>query len=200
MYSPFDFTVYLSALCGLIMVTGAIWLLRTGVVKLSEAGRHPNGLSVEVANKIKLSSGYPAVGLFIIGFVFIGYAMYMSKPLPTALPISIEGQLNIDSTDTVTMTIEPDNVIASIHPDSNGHLDQKFDVEFHRVKVRINAAGYNPQSKYFTLDLDHASNGKIELPPDLDFKKVDDKGKPAAGSIAAIPASINVPLNGVSTF
>ena len=39
--------------------------LATGIIKLSAAGKG-EGLSVDIFNKVKITTGYPALGLFII--------------------------------------------------------------------------------------------------------------------------------------
>lgn len=195
--NPYDFTIYLSGLCGITMVIGSIWLLRTGVIKLSEASKGPNGITVEVAKKIKVSSSYPAVALFIIGLCFVGLPMYSSKAR-NSVPLYIVGRLNIDTAKTVTMKIIPENVI-TFQPDDDGKLDQRFDVDFKVMTIEINAAGYDPQTRRVTLRIDNARNGQITLPEDLVFKRTS-QPKPAAGQIAAIPADVNVPLSGTSKF
>jgi hypothetical protein len=194
-FNTFDFVIIVTAICGLTMVAGAIWLLRTGVIKLSEAAQDGGGLDVEVMDKIKFGTRYPAVALFLIGLCFEGVSIYFAKPAVSE-PAYIVGKLNIDDASNVTVSVQPDNVI-TFHPDDSGQLNQRFDVEYRTVKLDINAAGYTPLNKHLTLSFD-AANRQIALPAGLVFTKDTSQVAPTAGAIAELPAGVNIPLTGAS--
>jgi hypothetical protein len=198
MMTPVDIIVYVSGLCALIMVAGAIWLLGTGVIKLSEAAK--DGVTVEVAHQLRISSRNPAIALFVIGLCFVALAAYYASKPRAAVPLYIVGKLKIDDAKSVSMTIVPDNVVALLHPDGDGTIDQKFDVDFHTVKVEINAAGYVPASFPLTLRLDSAKSGTITLPDNLVFTKDTSQVAPSTGTIAPLPAGVDAPLAGTNRF
>ena len=74
------------------MVCGAIWLLKTGVIKLSAAVKG-GSLTVELADKVKISTTYPALGLFVIGLAFVALAIWASRTPP---PLNLVGKIWID--------------------------------------------------------------------------------------------------------
>jgi hypothetical protein len=86
--------------------------LAKGAIKLSEAGKTEGGLSVELFNKIKLNTGYPALAFFIIGLFFIALAIWFSKPADV-VSLSIDGKLNIEGgrSDDLTVKVVPNNDI-----------------------------------------------------------------------------------------
>ena len=96
MVSPFDFSIYICVVCGLTMVIGSIVLLATGVIKLAEGGKDGQGLSVEIEKRIKFSTGYPTLGLFLVGFLFMGMAVWFSRT-PVKRPLKVTGKLAIDA-------------------------------------------------------------------------------------------------------
>jgi hypothetical protein len=117
------------------MVCGAIWLLKTGVIKLSAAVKG-GGLTVELANKVKISTTYPALGLFVIGLLFIALGLWFSQGLP---PLNIVGKINgvDDPSSVVTVSVQ---LADSFTPDSDGRLDKILSIDTQRLKVVINAA------------------------------------------------------------
>lgn len=96
MYSPFDISILVGAICGLLMVAGSIWLLRVGIIDLKEKARDSDDAeAINVAIKeIKLSSRYPALALFIIGGGFVLGSAYLAKEDIHHIPIS--GQITAD--------------------------------------------------------------------------------------------------------
>lgn len=89
MYTPFDISIIVGAICGLIMVAGSIWLLRIGIIDLKEKIKDSEDKdAIHFAIKeIKLSTRYPALGLFIIGGCFVLGSAYLSKEDVRQIPI-----------------------------------------------------------------------------------------------------------------
>jgi hypothetical protein len=175
------------------MIVGGIWLLAKGAIKLSEAGKSETGLDVNLFNKIKVKTGYPAIALFIIGLFFIALAMWFSKPSDVP-SLSIAGKLNIegDPSDLVTVKIVPSSEVGTtLHPDSDGNLTRTLHPEF-QLQVLINAAGYNPDHWMRTISITSGRPLKIDLPKDLKFTKAT-ISVPQQGQIVPLPADVKAP-------
>jgi hypothetical protein len=155
---PHQFAIFSCAVCGILMVVGSIWLLKTGVIRLTEAAKD-GSLTISIADKVKVSTTYPALGLFIIGLAFVGMAIWFSMPKP-GIPLNIVGKIDIDEPSAVTVSIQPD-ISATFKPDSDGQLDQMVRLEVRRFNVVINAAGYKPEPFTTTLKLEDAKGHKL---------------------------------------
>jgi hypothetical protein len=189
MMTPFEFCIYLCGACGFLMVGGAIWLLRTGIIKLSEVDQGGGSLSVDIANKIKISTAYPALGLFIIGLLFLALPIWFSRPI-AGLPLNIVGQIDIDDPSLVTVSVEPDTS-AVFKPDSDGRLDRILPLAVQRLKVVINAAGYKPQPFITTLKVEDAKKQRLAFNNAVKFIKLD-VPKPAAGKVDPLPVNVKL--------
>ena len=168
------------------MVCGAIWLLKTGVIKLSAAVKG-GGLTVELANKVKISTTYPALALFVIGLFFVALGVWFSK---TPLPLNIVGVIQgvDDPSALVTVNVQ---YADSFTPDSDGRLDKKLQVDIQRLKVVINAAGYKPQPFVTTLRVEDAKQQRLTLPDAVRFTKTDTT-KPEPGTIDKVPDGVKL--------
>ena len=191
--NAFNTAIYVSLFCAIAMILGGIWLLAKGAIKLSEAGKNEGGLSVELFNKIKLNTGYPALAFFIIGLFFIALAMWFSKP-PDVLSLNIDGKLNIDGdpSELVTIKVVPSSEIGiTLHPNSDGSLTRTLHPEF-ALDVVINAAGYEPERWKETVSMTKGVQQRIPLPKDIKFTKAP-IAPPDGGTIIALPNNVNAP-------
>src|SRR6516225_5796768 len=138
----FNVAIYASLFCAIVMIVGGIWLLAKGLIKLSEAGKAEGALSVELFNKIKLSTGYPALAFFVIGLILIGLAIWFSKPADVVSVVFL-GKLKFDNATVVTGKVVPVNEVgATFQPDSSGAIETLHpDVRF---EVQMVAPGYQP--------------------------------------------------------
>ena len=75
----FDIVILIGAICGPIMVIGSMALLYSGAISLRGAACDGEALSIELIKEIKLSTRYPALALFIIGFVFFISAAWFAQ-------------------------------------------------------------------------------------------------------------------------
>jgi len=191
--TPFDFSIYACGICGIVMVCGSIWLLKTGVIKLSEAAGGTGGLSVEVADKIKISTTYPALGLFLIGLSFIVMAIWFSRK---PLPLNIVGQVQIDDPTKVTVSVTPDSFYSPHgNPDSSGKFEVPTPVDLEQLVVVINAAGYDPATRTATLRVEDAKKHTLAYPDGLKFTKTT-TASPEPGQIDRFPDGVNIPPPG----
>jgi hypothetical protein len=178
------------------MVVGSIWLLKTGVIRLTEAARD-GSLTISIADKVKVSTTYPALGLFIIGLAFVGMAIWFSQPKP-GIPLNIVGKIDIDDPALVTVSVEPD-ISATFKPDSDGRLDQMLRLDVRRFKVVINAAGYKPQPFTTTLKMEDAKGQKLAFDQHVKFEKLP-VAPPSPGKVDPVPENVDLePLTKTKT-
>ena len=187
---PHTVAIYVSLFCALVMIIGGIWLLAKGVIKLSETGKAEGGLSVEVFNKFKFSTGYPALAFFIIGVFCIAVAIWFSKPAD-AVSIVFVGKLNLDNTSAVRGKVVPvAEVGATFQPNSNGIIEKTHpDLRF---EVQILAPGYDPEPWHDYFTAEKGKTVKIDLSNDVKFIKRAYNPTPAQGDIIELPTNVKV--------
>jgi hypothetical protein len=170
------------------MVAGSIWLLKLGVIQLNTAVKEGT-LDVNILDKVKVSTTYPALGLFIIGLAFVGMAIWFSEP-NVGLPLNIVGKIDIDEPSLVTVSIEPDTS-AVFKPNSYGQIDNFVRLDVRRFNVVINAAGYKPQPFTTTLKIEDAKGQRLAFDKDVKFEKLN-VPTPAAGKVDPVPENIKL--------
>jgi hypothetical protein len=122
--STFDIVVILGAICGLLMVIGGMVLLYKGAISLNQANRE-GALTIDYKKTLKITTHYPALGLFIIGLAFAISAIYFSHN--EQKPIQIKGRVNVDDPYALNIVVsvpeirvgsayEGGKIIASIVP------------------------------------------------------------------------------------
>lgn len=84
----FQIVIIIGAICGATMVIGSMLLLYSGQITLGEASKN-SALSIEIINKVKISTHYPALALFVIGFIFFIAAAWFAQ----TKKITIEGAI-----------------------------------------------------------------------------------------------------------
>lgn len=198
--TTFEIAVLAGPLCGIIMVCGGIMLLRVGAIKLSETAKDGE-FAVQIRNDIKITTSYPALGIFVIGLLFVGLSIYMTKP-DKEMPFSILGQLDVPDPSGIRIQVEPDQVSVVDTPDSAGRFDKQLHPRIRTVKVTITAAGYEPTKVERVIPVSRSVFGgqpTVNLPTDLKFaKKVD---KPLVGKIEPVANPEKLPeLNAAASF
>lgn len=188
---PFNIAIYVSLFLAIVMIVGGIWLLAKGVIKLSEAGKSDGALSVELFNKFKINTGYPALAFFIIGLFFIALAIWFSKPADVVSVVFV-GKLNLDDATVVRGKVVPlTEVGATFQPDSTGAIETLHpDVRF---EVQMVAPGYQPELWTADFSAEKGRTKKIDLSKDVKFIKKADSASPSAGNIIDLPPNANVP-------
>lgn len=144
--TTFDLAIIGSIICGIVMVGGGILLLYKGAIKLEVASKDP-ALTVELFEKqFKLSTHAPALGLFGIGLLFVGLAIYFTREL-TASPIELIGK-----TDVVD---EPVTVLVSSEwgiPARQGAVHHVLRPQLDVLWITISAPGYEPYAHSYAKD------------------------------------------------
>jgi hypothetical protein len=175
------------------------------VIKLSEATKGMSGITVElekrikeVDRKIKISTSYPTIALFIIGFAFIAAGLLFAKS--TVQTFTIVGQLPIQDPSSATVIVA--SGASNFFPDSDGKLNRvvEFSPEVRRLMVIVNAPGYSPSQSFFTLNAEDAKNRQLSFPDDLKFTKVSDKPTTPGRIVAPRDNVALAPLSQPPTF
>ncbi|HEU0209183.1 MAG TPA: hypothetical protein VIE89_20920 [Candidatus Binatia bacterium] len=192
----FAIIALVAALCGVIMVIGCIILLREGVIKLSEIA--DKGKSVfEIKNFIKFTTSYPALGMFLIGVVFVALALYFTKPA-IDMPIRITGHLDVPDPSGIRIEADSDQVVGH-NLDSAGNFDEPMQYGTSNVRLQFFASGYTPvppqpmpivrkvkvQRGLFN------SQPTVKIPGDIKFEKV--ASNPGVGHLEHAPDEKDLP-------
>jgi hypothetical protein len=157
--TTYDYTLLGGTFCGIIMVVGGILLLYKGAIKLEVASKDP-ALTLEVFEKqFKLTTHAPALGLFVIGLLFIGLAIYFGRET-TATPIELKGETGVTDEPVTVFVLSRWGVPAvggSVHHVLRPHLDVLW--------IDISAPGYDTYTKSFLRNHIKASVnlGEIKL-------------------------------------
>lgn len=77
--TTYDIAAAAGCLCGLLMVIGGMILLYTGAVSLNKTSKE-EAASLEFKRLFRLTTHYPALGLFVIGLAFIVISVVVSRP------------------------------------------------------------------------------------------------------------------------
>src|SRR5215831_15103053 len=77
--TTYDMGAAAGCICGLLMVIGGMILLYTGAVSLNKTSKE-EAASLEFKRLFRLTTHYPALGLFIIGLAFIVTSVILSRP------------------------------------------------------------------------------------------------------------------------
>ena len=186
--TTFDFIILMGAVCGLIMVVGSMGLLYKGIVQLNAVSPQ-DAITVEFRKTVRITSHYPAIALFIIGFCFMGVAGYEAyNNNEIAKPVRLNG--------SITGAADPDSVKIyisagpwSLDPTSNGKADDiKVDdfiyPDLKLLKVEVTAAGCNSWSTKIPLKSGTISLGEMKL-----IKLID---RATIGSNQIVDASVSL--------
>jgi len=195
--TTFDIIALIGSVCGIIMVCGGIILLWVGAIKLSETA-DKGAFSVQIRKDIKITTSYPALGIFLIGLLFIGVPMFMSQP-DKEIPVNIVGTLHVSDSSGLRVQIEPDQIGVDGAPDSTGRFEKVMHPRVQRVRMTITASGYDPPTIDRLLDVTFSKLGReavVNLPDNLNFRKI--AANPGTGEIK--PAEKLPPLNAPPSF
>jgi hypothetical protein len=124
------------------------------------------------------------LALFLIGALFLVVGLrYAKKP-----PLNIVGKINIDDPSLVTVAVQ---FTDSFTPDSDGKLDKMIPVDFSRLRVVINANGYEPRNFTTTLRAEDKKKQKLALADEVRFTKTN-MPKPSPGEVAPTPPGLKL--------
>jgi hypothetical protein len=168
--------VILTALCGVIVVAGGIYLLAKGAIKL-ESTNPADALSIEWQKQFKMNTQVPGIAFFVIGLCFVVAALYAATP-SRGTPIDLQGEVpGVDTKVNIVIHHEPWTTEA----DGDGQVKFRINpVRF--IRVVAYASGYQENSKLVTLSGQPSFNfGPIQM------KKISEEIKPKLDSIIPLP-------------
>jgi hypothetical protein len=150
-----DLSLMTSAACGVLMVGSSLLLLARGVIKLSASAREA-GFTMELIDKIKITTGVPALALFLIGLMFVALAVFRA---PSVQPFKVIG-----STDRPYAGLSVLVADASEYPIPVAGMELRGVVRpsLDALSIIITAPGYVAEKRF--LPLDHRG-GEIHLDP-----------------------------------
>jgi len=154
--------IIMGAFCGVIMVAGSIYLLRSGAVTLMSASEK-EALSIEVAEQVKISTSYPALGLFVIGLFFIIVSIYFGKPEYNEL--AIVGKLEADGPSNLSgIRVDYYIPIGNKSTDHNGKLEYTHVLKSppEDIEAHVRATGYRNSSDKLTALIRDGDGWKLE--------------------------------------
>lgn len=166
--TTYDLAIFGGTLSGIIMVLGGIVLLYKGAIKLEVASKDP-ALTVEMfERKLKLTTHAPALGLFVIGLLFVVSAIYFAqttavKKIPViGIAENVEGDISVTVRSEWPVPAHQGKVQHVIRP----NLDVLW--------VQVSAPGYIPDIKPykdFKEGVDFGTVKLVKAVPDIEVKE-----------------------------
>jgi hypothetical protein len=134
-----DLVRAIGALCGLFMVVGGMLLLRSGVITLDRAGSE-EAASLEFRKLLKLTTHYPALGLFVMGLAFIIIALYNASP-----SYNISGKIKAAHPEAATISVSG-GPWGGILPTPTGEVKGTVTPSMGQLTVVVTVPGYKPRT------------------------------------------------------
>jgi len=189
--TTYDLTIIGGTACGIIMVLGGILLLYKGAIKLEIASQDPS-LTVEMfEKKFKLTTHVPALGLFVIGLLFVISAIYFAQTT-TAKAIPIIGKTeNVE--EKINVLIKSEWPV----PAHQGYVQAVIRPQLDVIWVVISAPGYNERTLVFTKEefIKGVDLGTVQL------EKTMERPEPNKNMIEELPADFrDISLDAGKTF
>ncbi len=160
----FDIVILIGAICGPIMVIGSMALLYSGAISLRGAACDGEALSIELIKEIKLSTRYPALALFLIGFIFFISAAWFAQQ-GNVKKIRLDGVVSSPNELVgVEIILSAGSWKRDIR-DQTGRFSFLFHPNVENLSATFVAPGYENSgvSKMITIDSDSSSIGEIDL-------------------------------------
>jgi len=179
----FNILLLAGSLCGLIMVLGGIILLYKGAISLSKVSGE-DAFTIEYKKELRISTQYPALGIFIIGLLFVFFSVVMGKPNTNKLVV--KGK-------TVNVT-EPVNILLKTNTWSSGlshtgKVLETFYPNIDTVQIIVSAPGYDSHIQTFQI----SSGGGLADLGDINLHQKVARSDMQPSSIAPLPPGTNIP-------
>lgn len=168
------------------MVIGGIVLLYKGTITLKDA--NPNeAIKVEFKRMINVTTRYPALAFFIIGFAFTAAALWFGKREVTPR-LTIQGKLISQDADfdagSATYDISLDKLVQGHSVGSNGRIYESIEPDVEKLNVDIVVPNHDPGTIHEPLAKHEAKHGTLDIGEVPVGKKIIDyKPNPAHNDI-----------------
>ncbi len=157
--TPFDWIVIIGGICGLFMVIGGMILLYKGNITLNKTSKD-EAVTLEFRKMIKITTHYPALGLFVIGLAFIIVSAVFAKPKEVT-SLAIKGHVNVDDPSSVTFFVYTGH--GGLPRLTDREIDEIVYPHLKILKVDITAPGYSPPTITKTIGSSDIKKGIASL-------------------------------------
>jgi hypothetical protein len=178
-----DLVRAIGALCGLFMVVGGMLLLRSGVITLDRAGSK-EAASVEFQKLIKVTTHYPALGLFVIGLAFILIALYNASP-----SYNISGQIKAAHPEAAKISVSG-GPWGGVLPTPTGEVKGTVTPALSQLTVVVRVPGYKDR----TIPVEVGLLGRLHI-DDKYLIFADDSSGPLSrpSLVKSLPQGVDLP-------
>jgi len=205
--NPHSFSIYVCVASGFVLVLGCLLLLTFGRIQLNDANKG-DALSMELLKKIKITTTYPAIAIFVLGLAFCGVGIWFSQgdttitpspPAPAELDI-VAKITGVEDPNIVSVTLQPDNYHGdTFAADSGGLVDHPVP-EVKQYIVTVTANGYAPapfRKPVYVHDAKTDANRRLLDLQEIKFTKITSASAtvdhpPQTGSITPTPSGLTL--------
>lgn len=180
----FDLLLLAGSLCGIIMVLGGILLLYKGAISLNNVSGE-EAFTIEFKRELRISTQYPALGIFIIGLSFVAFSVWMGKPELNKLTVKAK---TVDISEPVSITLKANSWKSSLQ--HTGDVLETFYPDVDTIQIVVSAPGYEPHIK--TVQISSLKKGTADLGNISLYQKVS-RTEISGGNIEPLPDDANVP-------
>jgi hypothetical protein len=131
---------FMGALCALLMVIGSLLLLYRGTITLQQANPE-EAIKVEFQKVLNIQTRYPALGLFVVGIVFLAAAYWFQMNCHIK-STTLKGTLETE--DPGDAEAEFISRLGESRIDSGRVFEKKVPSNLEEVEVTVRETGYEP--------------------------------------------------------
>ena len=143
MFNETDLMIFITALCGLVMVCGAFLLLYRGTIQLEPPDKNAIPTELTIYKIIKIKTNIASLVLFGIGFAFLWLGFNHTK----ATPLEVRGKVsNIKPDEYVTVSVCGGPWIIPVQKD--GEFDDTIKPDLEQFQVQIGKVGVLPEKTF----------------------------------------------------
>lgn len=180
-----DYILLLGASCGLIMVLGGIVLLYKGAISLTNISG-ADAFTIEFKKELRISTQYPALGIFVIGLLFIALSVYFGEPKVNKITLKANP---IDVSEPVNISIKANTWSSGLS--HTGKIIETIYPNIDNIQVVVSAPGYENTST--TINISSLNNGVADL-GDIRLQQKISRTSIDASQIIAMPEGFIAPV------
>ncbi|MDJ0612554.1 MAG: hypothetical protein QNJ29_02690 [Rhizobiaceae bacterium] len=154
-HETFSYLLLSGAFCGIMMVLGGILLLYKGAITLG--GATADALTVEFKKELRITTQYPALGIFIIGLMFVVISAFLGRPSETQ-PFTIKAN-TIGVNEPVSVRLLAGGWNKNLQ--HTGQILETHHPYVDTLQIVVSAPGYRPLTR--TIQLSRLENGTADL-------------------------------------
>lgn len=171
------------SLCGIIMVLGGIILLYKGAISLANVSGE-DAFTIEYKKELRISTQYPALGIFMIGLLFVFFSVFMGKPDLNKLVV--KGK-TVNVTEPVNISLKTSTWSSGLS--HTGDVLETFYPNIDTIQIVVSAPGYDSHIKTIQI----TSGGGLADLGDFSLNQKIARSDLQAASITPLPPGTNIP-------